>query len=149
MRHLHVGRRGLTLIELIVALLVLQIVLIVLVQTVIRGMQAETRIDEKTRAALVAQAVMDGVIRNPAGLKVALADPGTYPDKPVAVDADLLGLDPQAVQGFEWQTIVARYEGSDALREVTVSLSWKSRERTRRFNLVSVMSVPTQGGIGQ
>jgi prepilin-type N-terminal cleavage/methylation domain-containing protein len=142
MRYHFTRRRGLTLIELIVALLVLHVVLLILVQTIVSGLQTERSMSDTAQAMLVGQAAMDAVLRNAASQGVSLVRPeGVYPAVPIPVDAELLGLDPAAVEGFKMQTTVAPHEGSDALREVTVSLTWKAKERDRHIEFVSLAPV--------
>lgn len=136
-------RRGLTLIELIAALLILQIILVVLVQTLIRGIQVEGRVEDRARAALVGQAVMDAVLRDASSQGVSLSEPGVYPEEPQPINAESLGLDPAAVEGLMAQITVAEHAGSTALREITLSLTWNVDERERRIKLVSLAQAAT------
>lgn len=133
-------RRGLTLVEVILALLIIAVAFLITMQTFGRGLFLHQHVAGGSRAVLVAQSQMDAVLRDAHGLGVSLAEPGTFPDKAEPVDGGLLGLEKAAVDGYRWQVTVAPHESQPGLREVTLRLTWTDRGRERHMELVSLAS---------
>ncbi len=134
-------RRGLTLVEVIVVLLIVEVALLISVQTYVQGLHLQRDTANRSRAALVAQTIMDALLRDAAGLRVPLAREGTFPEETQPVDAATFGLEPSAVAGLEWQASVARHGESEVMREVTLRLVWTVAGRQRQIELVSLAAV--------
>jgi Tfp pilus assembly protein PilE len=142
MRHTVAHRKGLTLVELILALFIIEVALLIMVQTFVRGTYLQHRVASESRATLVAQAQMDAVLRYASVRGVATPDTVHFPENPQPLDADALGLDESAVEGYRWQVTV-RPHGTDAkLREMELRLIWTERERDRELELVSLCALP-------
>jgi len=133
-------RRGLTLVEVILALFIIAVAFLITMQTFGRGLLIHQEVVGQSQAVLVAQAQMDALLRDAGSLGVSLAEPGTFPDEPKPIDARVLGLDQAAVAGYKWQVTVAAHEGQPVLREVTLRLIWTDRGRERHMELVSLAS---------
>ena len=133
-------RRGLTLVEVILALFIIAVAFLITMQTFGRGLFIHQEVVSQSQAALVAQAQMDALLRDSGSLGVSLAKAGTFPDEPKSIDASLLGLDQAAVDGYTWQVTVAPHDSQPALREVTLHLIWTDRGRERHMELVSLAS---------
>ena len=133
-------QRGLTLVEVILALFIIAVAFLITMQTFGRGLFIHQEVVVQSQAVLVAQAQMDALLRDAGSLGISLAEPGTFPGEPKPVDARLLGLDQAAVEGYTWQVTVAPHEGQPALREVTLRLMWTDRGRERHLELVSLSS---------
>lgn len=133
-------QRGLTLVEVILALFIIAVAFLVTMQTFGRGLFLHQYVVEQSQAALVAQAQMDALLRDAPSLGVSLAESGTFPVNPEPVDGAVLGLDQAAVDGYTWQATVAPHESQPGLREVTLHLIWTERGRERHIELVSLAS---------
>ena len=133
-------QRGLTLVEVILALLIIAVAFLVTMQTFGRGLFLHQYVVDQSQAVLVAQAQMDALLRDAPSLGISLAEAGTFPDKPEPVNGTVLGLDKAAVDGYTWQVTVAPHESQPGLREVTLRLIWTARGRERHIELVSLAS---------
>jgi competence protein ComGC len=142
MRHTVAHRQGLTLVELILALLIIEVALLIMVQTFVQGLYLQQHVAGQSRALLVAQAQMDALLRDAPGHGVSLAETGTFPKEPRPVEAEALGLDEAATEGYRWQFTVEPHEEEPALREITLHLIWTERGRDRQVELVSAGAVP-------
>jgi Tfp pilus assembly protein PilE len=142
MRRTVTHRQGLTLVELILALFIIEVALLIMVQTVVRGAQLQQRVASETRAALVAQAQMDAVLRYASAHGVAVPDTVKFPEEPQPVNAAVLGIDESAVEGYRWQVTVRPHGNDPKLREMVLHLIWTERARDRQFELVSLCALP-------
>lgn len=133
-------RQGLTLVEVLLALLIITVAFLITMQTFGRGLFLHQQIVGESQAVLVAQSQMDALLRDSRSLGVSLAESGTFPEKPEPVDGSLLGLERASVDGYTWQVTVAPYESQPVLREVTLRLIWMERGRERHIELVSLAS---------
>ena len=131
-------RRGLTLVEVIVVLLIIEVALLISVQTYVQGLHLQRDTANRSRAALVAQTIMDALLRDAASLRVPLAREGTFPQETQPVDAAKFGLEPSAVEGLQWQASVARHGESRTMSEVTLRLVWTAGGRQKQLELVSL-----------
>ena len=135
------GRRGLTLVEVIVVLLIVGVALLISSQMYMQGLHIQRYAADRSRAALVAQTIMDALLRDASAQSVSLAKEGTFPEEAQPVDAAAFGLEPSAAKGFKWQASVAPHGKSRALREVTLRLVWTTGGRQKRLELVSLAAV--------
>jgi Tfp pilus assembly protein PilV len=133
-------RVGLTLVEVLLALLIITVAFLITMQTFGRGLFLHQQVVGESRAVLVAQSQMDALLRDSRSLGVSLSKSGTFPEKPEPVDGSLLGLEESAVDGYTWQVTVAAHESQPGLREVTLRLIWMERGRERHIELVSLAS---------
>jgi len=136
-----IRRQGLTLVEVVIVLLIVQVALLVSVQTFVRGLHIHQQTAGRSRAALVAQTVMDALLRDASAQGVSLAATGTFPESPQPVNGAALGLEPSTVEGLKWQVDVAPHGESPVLRELTLRLVWTAAEREKQFELVSLAAV--------
>ena len=142
MRHAAAHRQGLTLIELILALFIIEVALLIMVQTFVQGIHLQQQVASQSRAALVAQAQMDAVLRYASAHGVSVPETVTFPEEPRPLDAAALGLDESAVEGYRWQVTVGPHNEDPRLREVALRLTWTERGHDRRFELVSLCALP-------
>jgi Tfp pilus assembly protein PilE len=142
MRHTVAHRQGLTLVELILALFIIEVALLIMVQTFVRGTYLQQRVASESRAALVAQAQMDAVLRHASARGVAVPDTVNFPENPQPLDAAEIGLDESAVEGYRWQVTIRPHGTDPNLREMVLRLIWTERERDREFELVSLCALP-------
>jgi|GEM_PF-2886822 len=140
MQHTASDRQGLTLVELILALLILTVAFLIMIQTFGRGLFLQQQVAGQSQAILVAQAQMEALLRDAPGLGVSLSGAGTFPEEPKPVDAAAVGIDRAAAQGYTWQVTVAPHEDQQAMREITLRLMWTERGRERHIELVSLTS---------
>ncbi len=141
MRHKLKGRRGLTLVEVIVVLLIVEMALLISVQTYVQGLHLQRSTAERSRVALVAQTIMDALLRDASAHRVPLLRQGTFPEEAQPVDAAAFGLDPAVVKGLGWQASVAPHGESNVMREVTLRLVWTASGRQKQLELVSLAAV--------
>jgi len=134
-------RPGLTLVEVLVVLLIVEVAILISVQTYVQGLHLQRYTAERSRAALVAQTIMDALLRNASAHRVPLAREGTFPETAQPVDAAAFGLEPSAAKGLRWQVSVALHGEPRALREVTLRLVWTSGGRQKQLELVSLAAV--------
>lgn len=133
-------QRGLTLLEVILALLIIAVALLITMQTFGRGLFLHQHVAGESRAVLVAQSQMDALLRDAQSLGISLAKSGTFPDRPEPVDGGPLGLDKAAVDGYTWQVTLAPHGSQPGLREITLRLMWTDHGRERHIELVSLAS---------
>jgi len=134
-------RRGLTLVEVIIVLLIVEVALFISVQTFVQGIDIERRTADRTRAALVAQTLMDALLRDATAQGVRLDGEGTFPATPQPVNAGAFGLEPDAGEGFRWQASVAPHGDYRQLREIELTLTWTAAGRSKHIELVSLAAV--------
>lgn len=116
-----VRRRGFTLIEVLVALVVTVSALAILSQGLLTGGRASVISQNASRAAMVAERVMTGL---QTGEIVAGSGGGqTFEDEPDFSYETLFDLDPD----------------ESTLQDVTVTIRWKEREEERTFVLVRIL----------
>lgn len=142
MRHTVAHRHGLTLVELILALFIIEVALLIMVQTFVRGTHLQQRIVSESRAALVAQAQMDAVLTYASAHGTPVTDTVEFPEEPQPVQAAVLGVDESAVEGYRWQATFRPHGGNPRLCEIVLRLIWTERERDRELELVSLCALP-------
>jgi type II secretory pathway pseudopilin PulG len=140
MQHSVSDRQGLTLVELILALLILTVAFLIMIQTFGRGLILQQQVAGQSQAMLVAQAQMEALLRDASGLGVSFSRTGTLPEDPKPVDAAAVGINPDAAEGYTWQVTVAPHEDQPEMREITLRLVWTERGRERHLELVSLAS---------
>ncbi|MCK5557729.1 MAG: hypothetical protein KAJ01_05095 [Candidatus Hydrogenedentes bacterium] len=138
MRHTISHRRGLTLIELILALFIIEVALLIMVQTFVRGLYLQQHVASQSRATLVAQAQMDALLWDASAHGVSLAKTGTFPEEPRSIDAAALGLDEVAADRYRWQVTIDPRGDEPRLREIMLRLIWMEHGRNRQIELVSL-----------
>jgi len=116
MQHTMSDRQGLTLVELILALLILTVAFLVMMQTFGRGLFLQQQVVGQSQALLVAQAQMDALLRDPSVHGVSFAKTGTFPEDPKPIEAAKLGINKAGAQGYRWQVTVAPHEDQPGLR---------------------------------
>jgi hypothetical protein len=104
----------------------------------VQGLHLQQRVVNESRAVLVAQAQMDAVLRHASLQGESLPQSGVFPKEPRPVDANALGLDGAAVEGYRWQASISPHEGRPRLREITLRLMWMEHGRDREIELVSL-----------
>ncbi len=142
MRHTVAHRQGLTLVELILALFIIEVALLIMVQTYVRGTHLQQRMVSESRAALVAQAQMDAVLRYASAHGAAVPDTVKFPEEPQPVQAVVLGVDESAVEGYRWQATFRPHGEDPQLCEIVLHLIWTEHARDRQFELVSLCALP-------
>ena len=130
----HNGAKGFTLIEAMVCLAILSMVFAVVFQSFSGSLRAVRIGEEYSRATIMAQAKLAGLLAAPELEEATLT--GDFPRRGQDMDTD--------VESYRWRTEVSRYESDgiggldDALLPlfmVTVEVSWQSGRERRSIEL--------------
>lgn len=125
-----IGRRGFTLLEVMISLAVLAIALLALLGLDHQDLQSVIRTQDLSRAAMLAQALM------------TQAELGSIPEV-ATTTGDFQSMYPRQYPNFRWQRVVEPSAVFPDVREVTIVIFYGPAFR-RRFQLVEFFHDPSQ-----